>query len=376
MRTRARTCPLLEPQKLAWLAKITQLQAVGVSTRRAQRGTWQRFMVFLEAYNIPAVVDFVLDSGRSVPVVSIEAIITFMVDYCFVKHNSPASLEGELSRIKRHARQAHHVLWPDSLPFPDGRLSQCRYRDTLMSLKKNCTKPPKQKIPIRLDHIFKMAKTNSLARLSHLEAITRFLVSNLFCLRCKSAITLQAQHVAFKTEQGWRQYSRRNINDFTFPRDGEGQLIIWCRLELHKEKNNMCGPARTVTLPPWVHSSVCAGTVLFNWLVRSRPHDAQTVFAKFNNDTRRGNWSYGAAMRQIGIYATCIGMPKSKVGMHSLRRAGVCDYVLAGKLIPFIISVGGWKSMAFLTYFFADEHLLTMMSHRQHRLLQRQLRGH
>jgi hypothetical protein len=368
---RPRTHALASSAELTWLSKVTQLQAVASDTRRNQLGTWQRFKWFTAQYSIRPVVDFILTTARVVPFVNPDAIVKFMVDYCVIKHNSPSSLEGELARIKRHARQVLHVIWPSELPFPDGNNHAFVFRDTMLSLKKNFSKPPKQKIPIRLDHILEMAKLCDTSRVSHFEAISRFIISNVFCLRCTSAIKLEAHHVHFKTSQGWRRYSSTDIGSLMFPSNDQGQPVIWCRIELHNEKNNKGGPARVVTLPPWVHTNICAGTVLFNWLVRVQPRDDQTVFARYSNGTRKAKWSYNAAMRQILLYATRIGMPASKIGMHSLRRAGVCDYVFAGKLIPFIINIGGWRSLAFLTYFFADEHLLSMMSNRQASLVQR-----
>jgi hypothetical protein len=367
---RPRSQALISNSELTWLAKVTQLQAVATDTRRNQLGTWQRFKRFSTHYALSPIASFVLTNSRVVPVVNPDAIVKFMVDYCIVKKNSPSSLEGELTRIKRHARQALHVIWPDQLPFPDGGINSFLLRDTMMSLKKNFAKPPKQKIPIRLSHILKMVKICDISRLSHLEAITRFLISNVFCLRCSSAIKLLARHVQFKSSSGWRRYSSTDVDNLTFPSDDKGQSVIWCRIQLHNEKNNKGGPARVVTLPPWVHSNVCAGTTLYNWLVRSKPRDDQTVFARFSHGRRHVKWTYNTAMRQILLYASRIGLPAAKIGMHSLRRAGVCDYVHAGKLIPFIISIGGWRSLAFLTYFFADEHLLTTMSNRQSALTQ------
>jgi hypothetical protein len=352
---------------MRWLTQIMPLLAVEPSTRRNHLGAWQRLEQLLAVYGVPSTDVFRSRVTDPIRFVSTNAILIFATDYVVVKRNKPSALKTELSNLKRYATTLG-LAWPTDLPAPAGTRFQHVLTGATKALRKRFKKGKSQKVPLVISDILRIPTIFDMKELSHLEALSRLLVCNLFCLRNKSAIELLARHVSFKTTAGWRRYNRLDFGDFAFPCDTAGKLVIWSRLRLHSEKNNKEGGPRSVTLPPWVHDNMCAGSVLYHWLRQSLPHETDTLFAQFNNQVRQKRWTYNAALSQLKMYAGAIGLSTTDKGTHSLRRGGVSDYVHANKGVPFIISVTGHRSLAFMDYFFADEHVLAAFSTRRHLL--------
>jgi hypothetical protein len=133
---------------------------------------------------------------------------------------------------------------------------------------------------------------------------------------------------------------------------------------IKSEKTGKIRPPRTIRFN-FVGGPHCIVQQVLEWVTMANIVHGRLLFAEYHPLTLKPKkWTHARAAKQIKRLASFIDLPAEKVGTHSLRRGGVADYLHEDVPLEFILYVGGWKTLAFLSYFAPTDHVMVAMFHR------------
>ena len=332
--------------------------------------TVKRFVSFCTRFSLSPV-SILRQNGTDVAVVNPNAITTFFAYYCSKKTGRHTSKKGCRARnlhavqslLKRGMRSPPYwAIWPSEVGPPWGILINAVLKDTITGFKKKDPfKEIDKKMPWLLQYTFKIADMSPgpIPPLSLREFEARTVVSNRACLRCISTIKLR-------------------VDDFTFDY-GDGRPIashlsavaklrqsdkLWMEVSLRAEKNNKVRQARSVRFN-CVGGRACIVTTVIDWILYAKLKHSDSMFSKYHHlSSVPVPWTRHTIAKQMKYLGRLIGLTLRKLGTHSLRRGGIADYLHEDVPLEFIVYITGHKSLAFLEYFAATDHVMISMFNR------------
>jgi hypothetical protein len=359
------------------IAHMARVNATQVNTRGQYAGTWERFAVSCRHYGIELAHTY---DESAIPRVSHYAVMLYMSDYVHGQGNSHTSLPTVMSHIKNYGLRNFGLGWVDTL-------EDTQYARQLTDLvqgfaKLNRGRPDDKALPWVPRFTSHVRITQGIVNPWYHEFFIRSWWATYFMWRHNSVRNIRGKDLEFATVgQPFRTFTGTQTDDFA------GILLHLRRGDLVQvrvafdEKCNTTTVRRTLMTNSTVgwdfkkHGAAWPGaatrgsdmvSALVHYLGVRKPGRDDFVFAEYQAPRRscvawRRKTESWVQWREDGAHArkqirqlakTILKFAQwKKFRTHSFRRGGVAFHLALLRSIPWIMAVGGWRTMCFMRYF-------------------------